>query len=136
MTENAVSESIIVPTGSTFIIPDVSFETINTSPQAVNELVSVFKNVKSVHQNGLKITIDSLFNKYVPEFYGTYNAIRSMLNEGDSMLEANQHHVYEFSDGFAVPKDNVYKRIKRTGLTTEKAEAAAKIVQRSLIKQE
>ena len=112
-----------------YFIPDIAYETINLSPQAINDMSQWFVDLKSLSQEWLKLTINSLWMKYLPNFYGTYNAFDDFLNSPNlNFYDAAFNHFDEFGEKI-FSRNNIYWMIKSSGLTTEQTEKAWKLLQ-------
>lgn len=74
--EEAVRESTPLPEEIHYNFPEISYETIDRSPQAMNEILSIHKDYRSLAEDGLKFTMQSLFNKYAPAFLTVYDTVR------------------------------------------------------------
>lgn len=74
--ENIESEATPIPEEIHYDFPEISYESIDRSPQAINEMLSINKDYVSLAKDGVKLTIQSLFGKYAPAFHAVYDTIQ------------------------------------------------------------
>lgn len=131
--EKSTEESLEGSEVAIYNLPEISYESIDRSPQAINEMMSMNKDYVSLAKNGLKLTVQSLFGKYAPAFHAVYDTVQGLMNEGVLIREANKFHVYEMGDRFFGEKNSIYHQIKNSGLTTGDTEDLVRKIERALL---
>lgn len=133
LVEEAVRESTPIPEEIHYDFPEISYDSIDRSPQAINEILSIHKDYRSVAEEGLKVTMQSLFNKYAPAFLAVYDTVRGFMNWDNTIQLANEYHILEMGDRWLGDKDSIFHQIKKSGMNTAQSEELVKKVERALL---
>lgn len=133
LTETVIEEATRMPEVLQYDFPEISYESIDVSPTAIAEMASQHADVASLAKDGLKITIQSLFGKYMPAFKAMYDGVQGFLAGDVNIRDANRYHVYDMADRFMGDKDSIFHRIKKSGLTTKDTQNLVRKVEKALM---
>lgn len=131
--KQVTQEMTPIPKVEQFQYPTISFERVDRSEQAVNEIFDVNVDFSTRAKNGLKLTKQSLFDKYAPKFVNIYDNIHSNLNINHDIDEANKFSVNEMSHQFFGGRDSMYSQIRKFGLKEDVTNDVLRKIQRLLL---
>ena len=120
-------------------IPEVESRVVMLDPHAYEALLSENVNVVSLARDGLKMTMQSLFAKYMPNLLTTFDAIQNFMNKDKTrrLDFANQIHVQQFGDtvlfGMIGNKNSIYQFLKREGLSADAISDLSRYIQKEFL---
>lgn len=133
VSESILAEMIEIPETSVFI-PDVSYQSVDTSPNAINEISSMYVDVDEKRKAWFAFLWDTVWKRYMPSFYALYNGVWAELKTAEIKL-AWMYHVKEFSPYSFLSWKTIHKSIKSIwGYNDEDVEKIWKELQSLLIK--
>ncbi len=129
-----IYEEVTVPTVWEVSYPEFSFNEVDTSPQAINEITSEFARIDSLARDWWKTTTQWMFNKYSPRLLGIYNTINDLLNSKNKVLaNASDEHVRQFWRRFFGDPNSIYRQLEKAWVSKEKMAKLSLGIERSLI---
>ena len=111
-----------IPT-ETYEFPDFFTDTIDVSPQSVNELISEHTDHVSKAIEWVKVLISSLFNKYFPRLKITYDEMKFLDAKRNGPIQiAWEEHTKQFSNQVVLwmgYKNSIYQQLKKIWLSKD-----------------
>jgi len=135
-----ISNKVEIQDIDNYVFPEFSFNTVDRSTQAVNEIMSEFTDAVSLAKDWIKLTKQSLFNKFAPRLLTTFDTIQWLLNRErqtfrtitENWVEkeislwskriisnASDEHVRQFSHNWFNTWDTIYREMKKTWLSAK-----------------
>lgn len=80
----------------------------------MNELLSENVDFVTKARDGVKLTMQGLFDKYAPRLKATFDDINSFLNAPDRIVSnASDEHARQFGNIFFGYKNSIYRQLKK-----------------------
>ena len=80
----------------------------------MNEMLSENTDFVSLARDGIKLTMQSLFDKYSPRLKANFDNLNGFLNSPDRVVaNASDQHARQFGKLFFGYKNSIYRQLKK-----------------------